>query len=64
MTRYEHLHPNAIDRIELDAEQRIQWIKTSRWIGYPRAQAIIGEARRLGSLSPGASDAQHATDWQ
>lgn len=47
MTNYKHLHPSTIEYIELDAEQRIKWIKTPRWIGYPRAQEILGKLEDL-----------------
>ena len=47
MTSYQHLHPSTVECIELDGEQRIEWLKKSRWIGYPRAQAIMGRLEDL-----------------
>ncbi|MDO9268862.1 MAG: TniB family NTP-binding protein [Methylobacter sp.] len=47
MTTYKHLHPSTAEYIELDTEQRIQWLRTPRWIGYPRAQDIMGKLEDL-----------------
>lgn len=44
---YSHLHSNALECIEQDAETRIQWLKKGRWIGYPRAQEILGKLEDL-----------------
>lgn len=37
------MHPSAIDVALSSKEQRIEWIKNPRWIGYPRAQEILGQ---------------------
>lgn len=47
MTTYKHLHPSTAEYAELDAEQRIQWLRTPRWIGYPRAQDIMSKLEDL-----------------
>jgi hypothetical protein len=44
---YEHLHPSTIECVDLDVEQRIQWLRKARWIGYPRAQAIMAKLEDL-----------------
>jgi hypothetical protein len=45
--KYDHLHPSAVECIEHDAETRIQWMKKTRWIGYPRAQEVMGKLEDL-----------------
>lgn len=47
MGKYDHLHPSAVECIEHDAETRIQWMKKTRWIGYPRAQEVMGKLEDL-----------------
>lgn len=47
MTTYMHLHSSVADYIELDANARIQWLKRPRWIGYPRAQEVMGKLEDL-----------------
>jgi len=47
MSDYSHLHPNTVEHIELDTESRILWLNNPRWIGYPRAQAILGKLEDL-----------------
>lgn len=47
MTTYVHLHASVSEYIELDADARIQWLKRPRWIGYPRAQEIMGKLEDL-----------------
>lgn len=47
MTGYEHLHPVTAEIVELDSAARIQWLKKPRWIGYSRAQEIIGRLEDL-----------------
>ncbi|SHN23205.1 TniB protein [Pseudomonas asturiensis] len=47
MSSYEHLHPVTAEILELDPEARIHWLKKLRWIGYPRAQEIIGKLEDL-----------------
>jgi len=47
MSDYGHLHPSAAQSIELDASGRIEWLKRTRWIGYPRAQELIGKLEDL-----------------
>lgn len=40
-------HPAAAEYIDLAAEERIQWLKKPRWIGYPRAQQILTKLEDL-----------------
>ena len=47
MENYSHLHPSAAECIELDAEARIEWLRRPRWIGYPRAQEVMGKLEDL-----------------
>ncbi|WP_449101795.1 TniB family NTP-binding protein [Pseudomonas veronii] len=47
MSTYEHLHPNVLGCIELDAASRIQWLDQPRWIGYPRALDTLQKLGRL-----------------
>jgi hypothetical protein len=47
MTSYAHLHPGTVEVIELDAEERIRWLKRKRWIGYPRAIDVLGKLEAL-----------------
>lgn len=47
MTSYSHLHPSAAEYIEQDADARITWLKKPRWIGYPRAQEVMGKLEDL-----------------
>jgi len=44
---YEHLHKVTVENIEQAPETRIQWLKKPRWIGYPRAQEIMGKLEDL-----------------
>ncbi|MDH0334626.1 TniB family NTP-binding protein [Metapseudomonas otitidis] len=47
MSGYEHLHQVTAENIEQPPEARIQWLKKPRWIGYPRAQEIMGKLEDL-----------------
>lgn len=47
MTTYSHLHPSAAEHVALDMEERLQWIKIPRWIGYPRAQDVMKKLEDL-----------------
>lgn len=47
MSGYEHLHKVTVENIEQAPETRIQWLKKPRWIGYPRAQEIMGKLEDL-----------------
>lgn len=47
MSDYRHLHPVAVENIDQPPEVRIQWLKKTRWIGYPRAQEIMGKLEDL-----------------
>ena len=47
MLGYEHLHQVAAENIDQAPEARIQWLKKPRWIGYPRAQEIMGKLEDL-----------------
>ena len=43
MAAFDHLHPSAAEWAEREIPARIDWLKQPRWIGYPRAQAILGQ---------------------
>ncbi|UVA79983.1 TniB family NTP-binding protein [Pandoraea commovens] len=47
MKTYEHLHPSAAKCAELDAGERVLWLRRPRWIGYPRAQEVLGRLEDL-----------------
>ena len=47
MPDYRHLHPTTAENIDQPPEFRIQWLKKPRWIGYPRAQEIMGKLEDL-----------------
>lgn len=47
MTSYQYLHPEALKLVEQDSEVRSLWIANRRWIGYPRANAILKKLDRL-----------------
>ncbi|MFC0429909.1 TniB family NTP-binding protein [Kutzneria buriramensis] len=42
-----HLHPAARDIARLDNEQRLHYIRSDRWIGYPRATAALERLETL-----------------
>ncbi|MFZ6731213.1 TniB family NTP-binding protein [Undibacterium sp. Ji42W] len=42
-----HLHPSAIEVAISSKEDRLEWIKKPRWIGYPRAHDILGQLEDL-----------------
>lgn len=42
-----HLHPSAIEVAIRSKEDRLEWIQKPRWIGYPRAQDILGQLEDL-----------------
>lgn len=37
----EHLHPSQVPHLELSDSERIEKIRSPRWIGYPKAQTIL-----------------------
>lgn len=47
MTSYSHLHPSAAEYIKQEADVRIEWLRKPRWIGYPRAQEVMGKLEDL-----------------
>lgn len=47
MSNYSHLHQSIIPILNLGDDQRIIQVKTPRWIGYPRAQQILGRLEDL-----------------
>ncbi len=47
MSKYPHLHVDIMSNADLSNEERINWIKKKRWIGYPRAQEILGKLEDL-----------------
>lgn len=47
MPSHNHLHPSAAECIELDDDSRIQWLDRPRWIGYSRAQDVMGKLEDL-----------------
>ncbi len=40
---YSYLHPDIVKKITLSNEERIDFIKEPRWIGYPRAHDILNK---------------------
>lgn len=42
-----HLSASAAECLDLPAEERIERIRAPRWIGYPRAQAVLGKLEDL-----------------
>lgn len=47
MDSLKHLQPSVHQYLELSNEERIDWIKQPRWIGYPRAQQILRKLEDL-----------------
>jgi hypothetical protein len=47
MSDYPHLHPSAIEALQLEDAERMKWIQKPRWIGYPRAQDILAKLEDL-----------------
>ena len=47
MADYSHLHQSVIPMMDLSQGDRIQQVKTPRWIGYPRANEILGRLEDL-----------------
>ncbi|MBS1186609.1 MAG: transposase [Burkholderiaceae bacterium] len=43
MNNFRHLHPDTEAQANLSAKERVQWLQKPRWIGYPRAQDILGK---------------------
>lgn len=44
---YSHLHPRTIEKMEMTPDERIEWMKLRRWLGYPRAQIALGKMEEL-----------------
>ncbi|ROT94732.1 transposase [Marinobacter sp. R17] len=47
MAEYSHLHPATRPYADADTNTRIAWLEKPRWIGYPRAQEILGKLEDL-----------------
>jgi len=47
MADYPHLHTSLAEIIQLNDEDRIEWITRPRWIGYPRAQELLAKLEDL-----------------
>lgn len=47
MNDYSHLDENAAAAIALSEEERIAYIRSDRWIGYPRAKEILSRLEEL-----------------
>jgi Bacterial TniB protein len=45
--RYPHLHPSTRQFADEDAPSRIRRIRTDRWIGYARAEAVLAALEDL-----------------
>jgi hypothetical protein len=45
--RYPHLHPSTRQFADEDAQSRIRRIRTDRWIGYARAEAVLAALEDL-----------------
>lgn len=43
MTTYPHLQKPIIEKLDLSIEERINYIRRSRWIGYPIARKIMNK---------------------
>ncbi|MBE0494663.1 MAG: TniB family NTP-binding protein, partial [Thiomicrospira sp.] len=44
---FEHLTPKTKELLELSNEERINIIRSPRWVGYPRAQKILNQLDEL-----------------
>lgn len=44
---YPHLSPKAAEQLNLDELERIEYIRSPRWIGYPQAQQILTKLEDL-----------------
>jgi len=47
---YAHLHPSVRRFADEDAQSRIRRIRTDRWIGYARAEAVLAALEDLRSF--------------
>lgn len=45
--KFEHLTPKTREQLELSDEDRIYNVRSSRWVGYPRAQKILAKLEDL-----------------
>jgi hypothetical protein len=45
--KYAHLHPSTRPFADEDAASRIRRIRTDRWIGYARAEAVLAALEDL-----------------
>ena len=44
---FEHLHPDYRSAALLPDDKRIEWIRTERWIGFPKALAVLDRLQML-----------------
>ncbi|WP_274570878.1 TniB family NTP-binding protein [Neisseria leonii] len=44
---YPHLSPKAVEQFNYSDEQRIEYIRSPRWIGYPQAEQILAKLEDL-----------------
>lgn len=47
MSEYSHLNSNAIEQLELSKSERIEKIRSDRWIGYPKAKSVLTKLEDL-----------------
>lgn len=52
MSSTSHLHESAAKLLELSDEERIERIRSPRWIGYPRAKEVLGKLEDLLAYPP------------
>jgi hypothetical protein len=46
-THFAHLHPSLVEIVKMGTEERVNWIKKPRWIGYSRAHDILAKLEDL-----------------
>ena len=46
-TPFVHLHPDAVNVAKMDVQERIEYIKTDRWLPYRRANEILATLEEL-----------------
>jgi hypothetical protein len=44
---YSHLHPKTLEKMGLSDEDRIEWMKLHRWLGYPHANIALERLEEL-----------------
>ena len=58
---YPHLSPKAKEQLKHSDIERIEYIRSPRWIGYPQAQQVLV---KLEDLLSGFEDYQNYFEWQ